>query len=185
MPNVFQSLVSSKRVFRELKMLCFFKHDNVSWHHLFPCHSQVQGQVNWSAIRYVQWTTRRKRGTSNKAIVGGGCNRFSCFSSQGTADVSPCWCPWWMSVEGMSVDCCLCEIAAHFARFRACPSLNWPWSYFSCFFVLQVLSALDILQPPHIDFFQEMYVNLVISYRLAWFGCASCQCLQILNVENI
>jgi hypothetical protein len=30
MPNVFQSLVSSKRVFRELKMLCFFKHDNVN-----------------------------------------------------------------------------------------------------------------------------------------------------------
>ncbi|TGZ37079.1 Mitogen-activated protein kinase, partial [Temnothorax longispinosus] len=30
LPNVFQSLVSSKRVFRELKMLCFFKHDNVS-----------------------------------------------------------------------------------------------------------------------------------------------------------
>ena len=24
-------------------------------------------------------------------------------------------------------------------------------------FVLQVLSALDILQPPHVDFFQEMY----------------------------
>lgn len=30
MPNVFQNLVSCKRVFRELKMLCFFKHDNVS-----------------------------------------------------------------------------------------------------------------------------------------------------------
>lgn len=30
LPNVFQSLVSSKRVFRELKMLCFFKHENVS-----------------------------------------------------------------------------------------------------------------------------------------------------------
>lgn len=29
MPNVFQNLVSSKRVYRELKMLCFFKHDNV------------------------------------------------------------------------------------------------------------------------------------------------------------
>nr|CAG4635420.1 EOG090X04Z1 [Artemia franciscana] len=29
MPNVFQSLVSSKRVFRELKMLCFFKHENL------------------------------------------------------------------------------------------------------------------------------------------------------------
>lgn len=24
-------------------------------------------------------------------------------------------------------------------------------------FMLQVLSALDILQPPHLDFFQEMY----------------------------
>lgn len=30
LPNVFQSLISSKRVFRELKMLCFFKHENVS-----------------------------------------------------------------------------------------------------------------------------------------------------------
>lgn len=39
MPNVFQNLVSCKRVFRELKMLCFFKHDNVSaigvWGKLF------------------------------------------------------------------------------------------------------------------------------------------------------
>lgn len=26
-----------------------------------------------------------------------------------------------------------------------------------CFIFLQVLSALDILQPPHLDFFQEMY----------------------------
>ena len=30
MPSVFQNLVSSKRVFRELRMLCHFKHDNVS-----------------------------------------------------------------------------------------------------------------------------------------------------------
>lgn len=29
LPNVFQSLVSSKRVFRELKMLLFFKHENL------------------------------------------------------------------------------------------------------------------------------------------------------------
>ena len=29
LPNVFQSLVSSKRVFRELKMMIFFKHENV------------------------------------------------------------------------------------------------------------------------------------------------------------
>ena len=32
MPNVFQNLVSCKRVFRELRMLCFFKHDNVRLH---------------------------------------------------------------------------------------------------------------------------------------------------------
>ncbi|XP_014661690.1 PREDICTED: serine/threonine-protein kinase NLK-like [Priapulus caudatus] len=29
MPNVFQNLVSSRRVYRELKMLCYFKHENV------------------------------------------------------------------------------------------------------------------------------------------------------------
>lgn len=29
MPNIFQNLVSSRRVYREIKMLCFFKHDNV------------------------------------------------------------------------------------------------------------------------------------------------------------
>lgn len=29
MPNVFQNLISAKRVYRELKMLCTFKHDNV------------------------------------------------------------------------------------------------------------------------------------------------------------
>ncbi|KAI2804809.1 hypothetical protein BLOT_003797, partial [Blomia tropicalis] len=28
-PNVFQNLISSKRVLREIKMLCFFKHENV------------------------------------------------------------------------------------------------------------------------------------------------------------
>lgn len=39
LPNVFQSLVSSKRVFRELKMLCFFKHENVSWRLVSLTHS--------------------------------------------------------------------------------------------------------------------------------------------------
>ena len=29
MPNVFQTVVSAKRVFREVKMLCTLKHDNV------------------------------------------------------------------------------------------------------------------------------------------------------------
>lgn len=37
MPNVFQNLVSCKRVFRELRMLCFFKHDNVSFVEIFFC----------------------------------------------------------------------------------------------------------------------------------------------------
>lgn len=30
MPNVFQNLISSRRVYRELRMLCHFKHENVS-----------------------------------------------------------------------------------------------------------------------------------------------------------
>jgi nemo like kinase len=30
LPNVFQSLISCRRVYRELKMLCSFDHDNVS-----------------------------------------------------------------------------------------------------------------------------------------------------------
>lgn len=43
LPNVFQSLVSSKRVFRELKMLCYFKHENVSVYyvirHMYETHA--------------------------------------------------------------------------------------------------------------------------------------------------
>ncbi len=31
MPNVFGTSVSARRVFRELKMLCYFKHENVSF----------------------------------------------------------------------------------------------------------------------------------------------------------
>lgn len=44
LPNVFQSLVSSKRVFRELKMLCFFKHENVSY--LFFCIYNVHALIH-------------------------------------------------------------------------------------------------------------------------------------------
>jgi len=29
MPNVFQSVVAARRAFREIKMLCTFRHDNV------------------------------------------------------------------------------------------------------------------------------------------------------------
>lgn len=76
MPNVFQNLVSCKRVFRELRMLCFFKHDNV-----------MTGQ----------WGT-----------------------------------------------CGVCD-------------LDQRLNVFFLFVSLQVLSALDILQPPQIDCFEEMY----------------------------
>lgn len=44
---------------------------------------------------------------------------------------------------------------------RACRDLLTKHTYnispLSFRFSLQVLSALDILQPPHLDFFQEMY----------------------------
>ena len=39
MPNVFQTVVSAKRVFREVKMLCTLKHDNVS---VCPCLEPIQ-----------------------------------------------------------------------------------------------------------------------------------------------
>lgn len=74
MPNVFQNLVSCKRVFRELRMLCFFKHDNVR--------------------------------------TGPAAEGF-----------------WFCSGNLLNI---------------------WVLS-------LQVLSALDILQPPQIDCFEEMY----------------------------
>ncbi|KAA8594392.1 hypothetical protein FQN60_005226, partial [Etheostoma spectabile] len=48
MPNVFQNLVSCKRVFRELKMLCFFKHENllldVDDRQSYVCHSGGIGE---------------------------------------------------------------------------------------------------------------------------------------------
>lgn len=75
MPNVFQNLVSCKRVFRELRMLCFFKHDNV--------------------------------------MTGRWVRAALCTSDKGSLLV--------------------------------------------VFVSMQVLSALDILQPPQIDCFEEMY----------------------------
>lgn len=74
MPNVFQNLVSCKRVFRELKMLSFFKHENVST------------EVLKLLVFLLVWREMLQPG-----------------------------------------------------------------------FCLQVLSALDVLQPPHIDYFEEMY----------------------------
>ncbi len=50
MPNVFQNLVSCKRVFRELRMLCFFKHDNVTTRLLFV----VNGTWNQSVYRWCE-----------------------------------------------------------------------------------------------------------------------------------
>ena len=38
-----------------------------------------------------------------------------------------------------------------------------------CLFVLQVLSCHDILQPPHIDFFQEVYpFTRLLTQPLCW-----------------
>ena len=46
MPNVFQNLISCKRVYRELKMLATFKHDNVSISFIFLQSSFILSQ--WS-----------------------------------------------------------------------------------------------------------------------------------------
>ena len=45
LPNVFQSLVSSKRVFRELKMMRFFKHENV-----LSCLDILQVHINLNML---------------------------------------------------------------------------------------------------------------------------------------
>lgn len=84
MPNVFQSQTSSKRAYRELKMLCFFKHDNVS---------------------------------------------FSSLTDRDGLKIFTVW---------------------------VCASSLWI-TEFSFFRLVQVLSALDVVHPGHIDFFQEMY----------------------------
>jgi len=48
MPSVFQNMVSCKRVYRELRMLCQFKHDNVS---LGPLAGQfVHGFVTFVSV---------------------------------------------------------------------------------------------------------------------------------------
>lgn len=40
MPNVFQSVVAARRAFREIKMLCTFRHDNVNTF-FFQFHQQI------------------------------------------------------------------------------------------------------------------------------------------------
>ena len=54
MPNVFQSLTSSKRAYRELKMLCFFKHNNVS-SRFSPCFV-VKLPLEFIVSRSSRWT---------------------------------------------------------------------------------------------------------------------------------
>lgn len=48
------------------------------------------------------------------------------------------------------------------SQFLQIPLSNSPIISIFSFFFFQVLSALDILQPPHLDFFQEMYPFLYI-----------------------
>lgn len=104
MPNVFQSQTSSKRAYRELKMLCFFKHDNVS---------------------------------------------FSSLTDRDGLKIFTVW---------------------------VCGSSLWI-TEFSFFRLAQVLSALDVVHPGHIDFFQEMYPSCGIEnwclygVTRAWINC--------------
>lgn len=125
LPNVFQSLVSSKRVFRELRMLCFFKHDNVSTH------------------------TRSNRPITVRKLYHYEYNKLAKYKIRlTTSDVS----------------------------------------YHSLVFVLfQVLSALDILQPPHIDFFQEMYPfnSAIVDSRGLRNDCCSVLCILLYATQTI
>lgn len=75
MPNVFQNLVSCKRVFRELRMLCFFKHDNVSSGRRA---GGVGADGTWQKLTvlcscrfYQRWTScsRRRSTASRKCIL--------------------------------------------------------------------------------------------------------------------
>lgn len=102
MPNVFQSLTSSKRAYRELKMLCFFKHNNVS-SRFFPCFV-VKLPLEFIVSR------------SSRSSLEASFFRF------------PVGVHKWIS-----------------------PSTKISLPSF------QVLSALDIVHPGHVDFFQEMY----------------------------
>lgn len=99
MPNVFQNLVSCKRVFRELRMLCFFKHDNVSF--------------------------------------AGGKGRLACMGGHKKRE--------WVYLE---IQCVCFQFWNLIALHGFCNDGNLLW---------QVLSAVDILQPPQIDCFEEMY----------------------------
>ncbi|XP_008477391.1 serine/threonine-protein kinase NLK2-like [Diaphorina citri] len=126
LPNVFQSLVSSKRVFRELKMLCFFKHDNGGRD---PIQLEIDSggpdryrgcepKITYSALEKERAVTdpRDGRRVALKKLP----NVFQSLVSSKRV-------------------------------FRELKML--------CFFKHDnVLSALDILQPPHLDFFQEIYV---------------------------
>lgn len=55
MPNVFQSLTSSKRAYRELKMLCFFKHNNVS--QFFSKFLVYVAGISMNAEFILEWST--------------------------------------------------------------------------------------------------------------------------------
>lgn len=113
MPNVFQNLVSCKRVFRELKMLCFFKHDNVS---------------GWKP-----------------SLLPPLCQCPPLFWSLPLSFSSTCHLPTSFLVLSYSLSL---SDPSHPPLPTDVPDLlSSP----------QVLSALDILQPPHIDYFEEMY----------------------------
>ena len=56
MPNVFHNLMSAKRVLRELKMLCYFQHENVSAYSCFlniSCHNYKCLERQYSLLKIV------------------------------------------------------------------------------------------------------------------------------------
>lgn len=68
LPNVFQSLISCRRVYRELKMLCSFDHDNVSWSLLLTfclaLHLKTVLQPTGPSNTHADFETSRNRGLS-------------------------------------------------------------------------------------------------------------------------
>ena len=52
LPNVFLSYLSAKRAFRELKMLCFFKHENVCF--FIELYGKHILKITWKKNRFLE-----------------------------------------------------------------------------------------------------------------------------------
>lgn len=65
MPNVFQSVVAARRAFREIKMLCTFRHDNVtslqSFHLSFSPHRFYKLWIFFNLLVKLNYSMKCKR----------------------------------------------------------------------------------------------------------------------------